>query len=162
MKRILASKPTVVRLATAADREQIYRLRHDVYAGELGQHATNGEGRLSDALDEFNVYLVASRNGDIAGFVSITPPEGGRFSVDKYVRRQDFSAFCEEPAAVETRAEARRQGCGNQWPDGEHPRPRGVRLLRGPAALRTVRQAGKRRKSEAKQNLCGGFENPPS
>lgn len=90
MKRTLASKPTVIRLATEADREQIYRLRHDVYAPELGQHATTSDGRLSDALDEFNVYLVASRNGDIAGFVSITPPEGGRFSVDKYLRREDF------------------------------------------------------------------------
>lgn len=90
MKRTLTSKPIVLRLATETDREEIYRLRHAVYAAELGQHATNGDGRLSDALDEFNVYLVASSNSDIAGFISITPPAGGRFSVDKYVRREDF------------------------------------------------------------------------
>ena len=90
MKQTLASKPIVLRLATATDREEIYRLRHAIYARELGQHAANADGRLSDALDEFNVYLVAACAGDIAGFISITPPGGGRFSVDKYVRREDF------------------------------------------------------------------------
>ncbi len=90
MKPILAAKPIVIRLATETDRAQIYRLRHDVYARELGQHARNSAGQLSDVLDGANVYLVASRNGVIVGFVSITPPEGGRFSVDKYVRREDF------------------------------------------------------------------------
>jgi histidinol-phosphate/aromatic aminotransferase/cobyric acid decarboxylase-like protein/GNAT superfamily N-acetyltransferase len=90
MQRPLISKQIVVRLATATDRDHIYRLRHTVYARELGQHAANGDGRLSDTLDEFNIYLVAVCNGDIAGFISITPPEGGRFSVDKYVRREDF------------------------------------------------------------------------
>lgn len=90
MKRTLTSKPIVIRLATATDREQIYRLRHTVYARELGQHAPNADGRLSDTLDEFNVYLVAACNGNIAGFISITPPAGGRFSVDKYIRREDF------------------------------------------------------------------------
>ncbi len=91
MQPKLASKQIVVRLATETDRAQIYRLRHDIYACELGQHAVNGDGRLSDALDEFNVYLVAACAGDIAGFISITPPENGRFSVDKYVRRGDFA-----------------------------------------------------------------------
>ncbi len=91
MRRTLASKPVILRLATATDHDQIYRLRHDIYACELGQHAVNGDGRLSDALDEFNVYLVADCAGEIAGFISITPPEDGRFSVDKYVHRADFA-----------------------------------------------------------------------
>jgi hypothetical protein len=80
----------IIRSANAEDREEIYRLRHEVYARELGQHQANASGRLSDALDEFNVYLVASLNGVIAGFISITPPEGGHFSVDKYIRREEF------------------------------------------------------------------------
>jgi len=87
MKPTLAAKPIVIRLATETDRAQIYWLRHDIYARELGQHASNSAGQLSDTIDGLNVYLVASRNGDIAGFISITPPAGGRFSVDKYVRR---------------------------------------------------------------------------
>ncbi len=91
MKPILTPKRTVVRLAIETDREEIYRLRHDIYGCELGQHAVNGDGRLTDMLDEFNVYLVADYDGEIAGFISITPPEDGRFSVDKYVGRADFA-----------------------------------------------------------------------
>ncbi|MCW5555593.1 MAG: aminotransferase class I/II-fold pyridoxal phosphate-dependent enzyme, partial [Verrucomicrobiae bacterium] len=88
--RGLAPKPITLRLAEAREREEIFRLRHEVYAHELGQHAPQPEGRLCDALDNFNVYLVASLNGVVAGFISITPPEGGRYSVDKYLRREDF------------------------------------------------------------------------
>ena len=65
MQPKLVSKQIVLRLATATDREQIYRLRHDIYGRELGQHAVNGDGRLSDALDEFNVYLVAACGGGV-------------------------------------------------------------------------------------------------
>lgn len=88
--RRLASRPITLRLVEAREREEIFRLRHEVYARELGQHAPQPEGRLRDALDEFNVYLVATLNGVVAGFISITPPEGGRFSVDKYLRREDY------------------------------------------------------------------------
>ena len=49
---------------------------------ELGQHAVNGKGRLSDALDQANVYLVAKTGAEIAGFVSVTPPGGAGFSID--------------------------------------------------------------------------------
>jgi len=93
MKPILTPKRTVVRLATETDREQIYRLRHDVYAHELGQHAANPAGRLTDALDAANIYLVAAIDEIVAGFVSITPPGCGGFSVDKYLRREAFPAL---------------------------------------------------------------------
>jgi histidinol-phosphate/aromatic aminotransferase/cobyric acid decarboxylase-like protein/GNAT superfamily N-acetyltransferase len=84
-------KKTIVRLAVETDREQIYRMRHDVYARELGQHAVNPDGRLTDALDAANTYLVATIGETLAGFVSITPPGSGGYSVDKYLRREDFS-----------------------------------------------------------------------
>ena len=58
--------------ATPADREKIYELRHDAYARELGQHRLNDDGRLTDALEETNTYLVARVDGDLAGFVSVT------------------------------------------------------------------------------------------
>ncbi len=74
-----------VRLADDNDREGIYRLRHEVYARELGQHRVNAAGSLRDELDEFNVYLVAVCHDEIAGFVSVTPPGFGRYSVDKYI-----------------------------------------------------------------------------
>ena len=43
-----------LRLAADGDRETIYRLRHEVYAGELRQHPTNAAGRLTDSLAPFN------------------------------------------------------------------------------------------------------------
>ncbi len=73
-------------LAAPADRESIYRIRHEVYALELGQHSPEGERRLTDSLDEFNTYIVAVVDGRVVGFVSITPP-GAEYSLDKYLER---------------------------------------------------------------------------
>ncbi len=77
-------------LATKSDRAVIYRLRHEVYADELGQHPPNRIGSLQDALDEFNTYLVASCRNEIVGFISITPPGGPSYSVDKYFPRDQL------------------------------------------------------------------------
>ena len=77
----------VLELADAEDREQIFRLRHEIYARELGQHSTNQAGTLRDQLDAVNIYLTARCGGEIAGFVSITPPGAPSFSVDKYFSR---------------------------------------------------------------------------
>lgn len=76
-------------VADERDRERIYAIRHQVYARELGQHAENDYGRLTDALDAVNTYLVAKMSGDIAGFVSITPPNDVGYSIDKYFARDD-------------------------------------------------------------------------
>ena len=80
----------VVRLANEYDREIIYRLRHDVYARELAQHSPNAAGRLTDSLDTFNTYIVISNGDRIVGFVSITPPGGPSYSIDKYFRREQL------------------------------------------------------------------------
>jgi histidinol-phosphate/aromatic aminotransferase/cobyric acid decarboxylase-like protein len=78
-----------VAVANDGDREQIYRLRHEIYAGELGQHRENESGRLTDNLDSFNEYIVASACEVVLGFISITPP-GRNYSIDKYVRREQL------------------------------------------------------------------------
>ncbi|HWC59546.1 MAG TPA: GNAT family N-acetyltransferase, partial [Verrucomicrobiae bacterium] len=96
MQKPLVSNRITVRVATNAEREEIYRLRHEVYARELGQHALNKLGSLHDPLDEFNIYLVASLNGALAGFVSITPPGFGSYSVDKYLCRENFPELAGE------------------------------------------------------------------
>ena len=80
----------VVRLATERDRETIYRLRHEVYASELAQHSTNSAGRLTDSLDAFNHYIVVSDGDRLVGFVSITPPGGPSYSIDKYFKREQL------------------------------------------------------------------------
>ncbi len=79
-----------VRLAGPTDRDEIYRIRHDVYAREIGQHATNANGRLRDALDEYNDYIVATDGDAIVGFVSITSPGRGKFSLEKYLPRGEW------------------------------------------------------------------------
>ncbi len=83
----MTAAPACLSLATPADREQVYAARHAVYAAELGQHAVHPGGRLTDALDAFNDYVVARRGDRVIGFVSLTPPGPGRYSVDKYVDR---------------------------------------------------------------------------
>jgi histidinol-phosphate/aromatic aminotransferase/cobyric acid decarboxylase-like protein/N-acyl-L-homoserine lactone synthetase len=79
-----------VTLATNEDREEIYRIRHDVYASELGQHVENSVGRLQDKLDDYNSYVIVKVAGKILGFVSITPPGKGPYSVDKYFDRDEL------------------------------------------------------------------------
>jgi histidinol-phosphate/aromatic aminotransferase/cobyric acid decarboxylase-like protein/N-acyl-L-homoserine lactone synthetase len=79
-----------VRLANAGDRQVIYRLRHEIFARELGQHATNEAGLLTDPLDAFNTYIVISAGDRIVGFVSITPPGGPGYSIDKYLKREQL------------------------------------------------------------------------
>jgi len=82
-------------MGTDADRQTIYAMRHAVYASELGQHAENERRQLSDPLDEFNVYVVATQGGRIAGFVSITPPGYGQYSIDKYLSRDELPFLCD-------------------------------------------------------------------
>jgi histidinol-phosphate/aromatic aminotransferase/cobyric acid decarboxylase-like protein len=106
----------VISVATDIEREMIYRLRHDIYAQELGQHPANPQGRLNDPLDERNIYLVARLENQLAGFISLTPPpreqmkhtfasspdseKGPRraqhYSVDKYVSRDVFPFVFDE------------------------------------------------------------------
>src|SRR6202162_966354 len=83
---------TRIRIGPASDQDRaaIYRLRHQVYARELHQHAENAEERLTDALDSFNDYITASLDGEVVGFVSLTPPGHGRYSIDKYVAREEL------------------------------------------------------------------------
>src|SRR5262245_35629736 len=86
----------VVRLATVDDRDAIARLRHEVYAQELAQHSVRTERRLSDGLDSFNTYLVADCGGAVAGFISITPPGHGTYSVDKYLSCSELSPLFDD------------------------------------------------------------------
>ena len=84
-----------IALASGADREAIYRMRHAVYASELGQHSVNEEERLRDALDDRNEYIVVTEGGEIAGFVSLTPPGRDGYSLDKYFSREALPFACD-------------------------------------------------------------------
>ncbi|MFF8839350.1 aminotransferase class I/II-fold pyridoxal phosphate-dependent enzyme [Streptomyces sp. NPDC015130] len=92
----LTGQALQLRAATSQDRDWIHELRHRVYAEELGQHEVDPSGRLSDGLDGENVYLVAARGGTRIGFVSLTPPWVGRYSLDKYLTREELPVLSEE------------------------------------------------------------------
>ena len=77
-------------LASDEDRQQIYRLRHEVYARELAQHPCNDTGLLTDRLDAYNLYLVAWHHDAMVGFISITPPSHGSYSLEKYFSREQL------------------------------------------------------------------------
>jgi N-acyl-L-homoserine lactone synthetase len=90
------STSLTIAVADEQDRATIYTIRHQVYAEELRQHQPNSTGRLEDALDRINLYLVAKRAGAIAGFVSITPPTPCGYSVEKYFARQSLPLVVDE------------------------------------------------------------------
>jgi histidinol-phosphate/aromatic aminotransferase/cobyric acid decarboxylase-like protein len=79
-----------ISLATPSDRQEIYRLRHEIYARELGQHPINDRGEISDSLDAWNTYLVVKIESELVGFVSITPPGQPSYSIDKYFDRRSL------------------------------------------------------------------------
>ena len=51
---------------------------------------------LSDALDEGNAYIVATIAGQLAGFISITPPELGQYSIEKYLGRDELPILLDD------------------------------------------------------------------
>ncbi|MFT5144008.1 MAG: histidinol-phosphate/aromatic aminotransferase/cobyric acid decarboxylase-like protein [Rhodothermales bacterium] len=84
-------RPLVMRIAAPSDREQIFRLRHQVFGTELGQHQENETGQLRDRLDSVNEYIVAAAGSDVVACISITPPNAIGYSIDKYIDRGDLS-----------------------------------------------------------------------
>jgi len=76
-------------MAETKDRDIIYKIRHQVYASELGQHSENESGSLTDKLDGVNCYIVAKVNDQIVGFVAVTPPNAIGYSIDKYFSREE-------------------------------------------------------------------------
>jgi len=69
------------------DRQEIFKIRHTIYASELNQHPENSDDQLKDDLDLVNHYIVAKQCDRVIGFVSITSPNSEKYSVDKYFHR---------------------------------------------------------------------------
>lgn len=63
-----------VRVANADEFEELWRLNHEIYCRELGQHSLDSSGLRVDKLHNQAVYFVAYVNGELAGMLSITPP----------------------------------------------------------------------------------------
>jgi histidinol-phosphate/aromatic aminotransferase/cobyric acid decarboxylase-like protein len=76
----------VVTEASASDADAIAALRHHVYAEELGQYDRNAQERLRDEHPCATV-LCAKRDGQLVGYVMLTPP-GAPLRIEHYVRRE--------------------------------------------------------------------------
>ncbi|MEO5804846.1 MAG: aminotransferase class I/II-fold pyridoxal phosphate-dependent enzyme [Verrucomicrobiota bacterium] len=96
MKTFNHTHRVTIRIANERDREIISVQRHDIYARELRQHAANADGKLSDALDALNIFIVALLDDEIVGFVSVTPPNSAGYSIDKYFQREEFPELLTE------------------------------------------------------------------
>ena len=71
----------------AATLAAIERVRHDVYAEELGQYPTTTDGRLPEPGSHF----IVARDGDaVVGYVSVTPPSEP-LRLEKFVPAEDYA-----------------------------------------------------------------------
>lgn len=71
-----------VELRFVKNREDLFSLRHAVYATELGQYEENETGRLED---EYANHAIGAYVGeDLVGFVCVTPP-GGPYALERHV-----------------------------------------------------------------------------
>ena len=79
-----------ISIADAESIHAVYHMRHDVYASELGQYEERMDALLPDASDINSIYITASVNGELAGFVGVTPPNSPRYSLEKYLSRNEI------------------------------------------------------------------------
>jgi N-acyl-L-homoserine lactone synthetase len=94
------------RAETADEVDQIFRLNHAVFAGELEQYPTLASERLVDKFHEKNAYVIALAAGKVIGMVSIhdQPPfsVAGRLAdpgiLDSYGRLSEIRLLAVEPA----------------------------------------------------------------
>ena len=77
----------VLIVASSQHKEDIYKIRHSIYAEELRQHAANSVGQLKDVLEPVNNYIVAEYDKQVIRFISITSQASKKYSVDKYFNR---------------------------------------------------------------------------
>jgi GNAT superfamily N-acetyltransferase len=56
---------------TPGEYEQIFRLNHAVFAGELEQHPTHADQRLVDKFHDKSVYVIALADDRIVGMISV-------------------------------------------------------------------------------------------
>lgn len=63
--------------------EQIFRLNHDTFAGELPQHAPRSDGRLIDKFHHRNRYVIAKVGDEVVGMSCITFPGEEGFSIEE-------------------------------------------------------------------------------
>lgn len=88
---------TSVELAsTSAEREAVFRLRHDVYVGECGYPFASAEPRLTDPLDATATIFLLKVHGCLMGTVRVNSIQGLP-SPQAAEERYRLSSFGEHP-----------------------------------------------------------------
>ncbi|API93603.1 aminotransferase class V-fold PLP-dependent enzyme [Virgibacillus pantothenticus] len=82
------SLSVVYKIADLAEElEQIYRLNYETFVEEIPQHETNHEHRLVDRFNDKNTYVVAKRNDEVIGMISVNDQRP--FSLDQKLNNLD-------------------------------------------------------------------------
>jgi histidinol-phosphate/aromatic aminotransferase/cobyric acid decarboxylase-like protein len=79
-----------ISLAESGDMRAVYELRHEVYAAEIEQYASNPEGILPDNPDIRCTYVTATVDGKLVGMAGITSPSSPQYSVDQFLAREEI------------------------------------------------------------------------
>lgn len=72
-----------LRYVALSDLDDVARIRHDVYASELGQYAERDDRRLPEPRDANRVLIGAFCDDALVGYVGVTMP-GGAYSVETH------------------------------------------------------------------------------
>jgi GNAT superfamily N-acetyltransferase len=78
-----------VQVATDRDMEDLWKLNHEVYCRELGQHRLETSGRRIDKMYSTAIYFAARADGIFAGMLSATPPGSGSISTLKRIPHEN-------------------------------------------------------------------------
>lgn len=78
-----------------AQHAQIHALNHDTFVGEIPQHAPTADGRLVDAFDDENTYLVALDGDTVVGMLALR--DRRPFSLDRKLPDLDAHLPPERP-----------------------------------------------------------------
>lgn len=82
----------VVGVAEGTDLQALWRLNHQVYCVELGQHPIHPSGMRVDRMHQTAaVYVSAKVDGELVGMLSVTPPGGGKLSTIGRIPEGDSS-----------------------------------------------------------------------
>ena len=80
---------------TAAEREQVYALRYDIYVNELrllpADHPFVVGHTLRDEYDDRSIQLLLLADGEPAGTVRLTPAAGGALELSRYRALDDVT-----------------------------------------------------------------------
>lgn len=99
--------PLTLRYVAGAELDDVARLRHEVYARELGQFEVRADGRLPESTAWNRVLIGAFDGGALVGYVGVTMP-GGEYSLETYGLHKPRGDAYEIRALCVSRAHRRR------------------------------------------------------